>query len=63
MGTGWAGCGCNTIYTDAAGNPINGAGSGSDGSVQAGTCSPNWGLLAVAGVVAIVAASLAGHKA
>jgi hypothetical protein len=57
---GWTNCGCSTIYTDAWGRPVNGAGSGADGTPTTGTgCSPNWGLLAFAAVAAIVASHMA----
>lgn len=57
MNDGWTNCGCGTIYTDANGNPISGVATPSS-SVDS-SCMPDWGLLALAGVVAIVAASLA----
>lgn len=59
--TGWSSCGCSTSYTDAWGNPINGPGSGADGSPTGNPCSPNWGLLALMGLAAIVGMSMA-HK-
>ena len=51
----WNSCGCSTVYTDAWGRVINGPNSGADGSpVAASPCATPWGLIAVAGVAAIV---------
>lgn len=58
----WGSCGCSTVYTDANGNPITGAGSGADGTPVTSSCSTPWGLLALMGVVAIVAAGLTKKK-
>jgi len=62
----WNNCSCNTLYTDAWGNPINGAGSGADGTQQAqpSPCTPNYGLLALAGFAALLGVMMAhGGKA
>lgn len=58
MGNGWINCGCTTTLTDAYGNPVNGPGSGADGSAVA-TCAPDFGLLACAAIAAIAAIGLA----
>lgn len=56
----WNNCGCSTIYTDAWGRPINGAGSGADGTPTSTGCAPNWGLWACAAIAAIAGIGLAG---
>lgn len=55
-GCGWNDCGCSTIYTDAYGRPIN---TSSSAGTVTGTCSPDWGLLAMGAVAAIAAIALA----
>lgn len=58
----WNNCSCNTIYTDAWGVPINGPGSGADGTQPVNACAPNYGMLALIGVAALFGIAMAGGK-
>jgi len=55
----WNNCSCSTVYTDAWGNVINGPNSGADGTPPASSCTPNWGLFALAAAAGLVAMHLA----
>lgn len=59
---GWNTCGCSTIYTDAWGQPINGPGSGADGTPTTTDCSINWGVVAMMGVATVLALVVTSAK-